>query len=181
MYSILITTSRRTTNRVRTFIKDIHSVIPGSTRFNRGSMSLLELVSRIRQLEATCAFIVSSFRGNPRTLQIVLPSGDILYDLKIESGLLRREVNPTGRFRVNRLIAVATMHNSSESVQMFSKAISNLLGIEFRTLSSQADVAGGGSSDAIMVFWNIGEKVMWSTYHAQEGQEIGPRIRLTGV
>lgn len=181
MSSILITTSRRTTDRVRAFIKDIHSVIPGSHRFNRGSMSLLELVSRIRQLEATCAFVLSSSRGNPRTLQIVSPSGDILYELNIESGLLRREIDPTGRFHVNRLVAVATMHNSDESVQMFSKAFANLLGIEFRTMSSQDDVAGGGSSDAIMVFWNIGDKVMWSTFHAQEGKEIGPRIRMTGV
>ncbi len=104
-----------------------------------------------------------------------------MYELKIESGLLRREVDPTSRLHVNRLIAVATMHNSNESVQMLAKAFAKFLGIELRTLSSQDDVAGGGSSDAIMVFWNTGEKVMWSTFHAQDGKEIGPRVRMTGV
>jgi rRNA maturation protein Rpf1 len=166
---------------VRTFIRDLHSVIPGSDRFNRGSMSILELVSRIRQQEARGAFVISSFRGNPRILQIVLPSGDISYELIIESGLLRREVDPKKRLHVKRLVAVGTLGSRDESVQRFSKMFADLLDIEFRTLSSQDEVVCGSSLEAIMVFWSDGEKVMWSTFHTKDGQEIGPRVRLTGL
>ena len=65
MPSLLITTSRRTSNRVRSFSRDLWSVLPGTERFNRGGMGLTELVSRIHNSGAQAALVISIWRGNP--------------------------------------------------------------------------------------------------------------------
>ena len=144
-------------------------------------MSLSELVARIRQSGARAAFVVSSFRGNPGTLQIILSSGDIPYELRIESGLLRREIESENHIRITRLVAVGTMNNTGETVQDLSKTIATLLGVEFRSLSSENEIVCGATSEVIMLFRGIGEKAIWCTFHSKDGQEIGPRIRLAGI
>ena len=47
MPSVLITTSRKTSNRVRTFVRDLWATIPDSERFNRGGLGLKELAARM--------------------------------------------------------------------------------------------------------------------------------------
>ncbi len=62
---ILITTSRRPNRRIRSFVKDLVSVIPGSIRVTRGHLSMKDLALDAVNLGASRVVIVADRRGNP--------------------------------------------------------------------------------------------------------------------
>lgn len=181
MPSILITTSRRTSNRVRAFARDLHTVIPDSSRFNRGGMSISELISRIGQVEAKAAFIITTFRGNPGDLQVFSPDGSIAYEMRMESAALRREVFPDSNRRINTLGAIATLETSREKTLEFSRYWSSLMGLDLSIVKSQEELVNGSSGNAFALLKDEGGKVHWSFHHALDGVEIGPRIRISNI
>jgi len=62
---ILVTTSRRPNRRIRSFVKDLVSVIPGSIRITRGHLSMKDLALDAANLGASRVIIVADRRGNP--------------------------------------------------------------------------------------------------------------------
>lgn len=67
---IVVTTSRRTTQRIRSFVKDLVSILPSSVKINRGHKSLLELAIEACKLGAKYFLVVTEWRGNPRAINI---------------------------------------------------------------------------------------------------------------
>ena len=65
---ILLTTSLRPTRRVRTFVKDLHHVIPGTYLVVRGKSNLPELLTFAISNNITKIVIVSTWKGNPGRL-----------------------------------------------------------------------------------------------------------------
>ncbi len=179
MPSILITTSRRTSNRVRAFARDLSTVLPGSLRFNRGGMSLKELVSRISQEDAEVAFVITTFRGNPGFIQIVSSDGSIHYEIRTESAVLRREVLAGIKLRISELITIAIMNESSEETIHFSQYLASLLAIPLTRIEKIEDIPKGRANQAFIMLKESGRKILWTWHHASDQKEIGPRIRIT--
>ena len=150
MPSILITTSRRTSNRVRAFARDLSTVLPGSLRFNRGGMSLKELVSRISQEDAEVAFVITTFRGNPGFIQIVSSDGSIHYEIRTESAVLRREVLADIKLRISELITIAILNESSEETNHFSQYLASLLAIPLTRIEKIEDIPKGRKKEQIL-------------------------------
>jgi len=178
---LLITTSRRTSNRVRSFARDLSSVIPGSERFNRGGMGITELASRIRQSGAQAAFIISIWRGNPGELIILSPEGTELFKLRLESALLRREIDSSNKGKVGNLQCVGVKTGSSDRVLDLARGFAELLSLNVEEYSSPAE-SRTEKNWSLLWFEDVpDEKILWTHYNTKDLSEIGPRIRVSSV
>jgi len=92
---ILITTSRRTNQRVRRLAKELSWVIPFSLKINRGHMSLDDLRDYMYRRGYSRLLLITSRKGNPNQLIFLIPSikkFDILMTLEIKSVKLQLDV-----------------------------------------------------------------------------------------
>ncbi len=166
---------------MRAFARDLSSVLPGVERFNRGGMGLPELVARINQNGAKAAIVISLWRGNPGEMTILSSKGEEIINIRLESALLRREVNPTGPTRISRVDSVVIKTGSSPSVIALAEDISSLLNVE---LSEHVDPHDALTDETQSFIWledgNSG-KIFWTHYNTINGIEVGPRIRVSSV
>jgi U3 small nucleolar ribonucleoprotein protein IMP4 len=65
---IAIGTTRKPTQRIRSFIKELARVIPNSMRFTRGKQSFNEFCTTAQDLGAHRILLVGAFHGNPGRL-----------------------------------------------------------------------------------------------------------------
>jgi len=178
----LITTSRETSNRVRTFVRDIFTVYPGSTRFNRGSSSLSELAATIRTTGAAAALIVQMRSGNPSIIQVLMPDGTEAMHILIESTVLRREISVASEVRVGGILHISVPTDATASVRSFATMMSEICGSELM-VSDTLDPAGPNGTNRVIVRLESlpSGRALWSHYHAKDLKEIGPRIRVTSI
>ena len=78
---ILITTSRRPSPRVRSFVKDLVLVIPGAVRLTRGHLSMRDLAVEAQLVGADRVVVVGEKRGNPGIIRVYKVSGDSLVNI----------------------------------------------------------------------------------------------------
>ncbi|MFW9846396.1 MAG: hypothetical protein ACFFD6_06590, partial [Candidatus Thorarchaeota archaeon] len=104
-------------------------------------MSINELLSRIRQSGAEMALVVSHWKGNPRTVLFLSPTGEEILEIKIESGTLRREISALKEPRIRSAYAVTVESNPSEDIKAIALVLSSVLGLELKE-SSAPIVAG---------------------------------------
>jgi U3 small nucleolar ribonucleoprotein protein IMP4 len=179
--SLLLTTSRKTSNRVRSFVRDLSSVLPNLERFNRGGMGLPELVARINQNDARAAIVVSIWRGNPGQMTVLSPKGEETINIRLESVLLRREVNPSRPARTGRIANVLVKSGSRPQVKALAEDIATLLNLD---LSEREDPHEYPSDASYSFAWledSGSGKILWTHYTTLDGAEIGPRIRISAV
>ncbi len=182
MPSVLITTSRRTSNRVRSFTRDLMSVFPNSERFNRGGMSLEELIARTKQSGAKAVLIVSISKGNPHELSIISATGDTMLSALIDSVQLRREIHPSQAPRINDILEIEVGDSPSAQARQISEMMSSLMEVPLKASGSVAPLGEQGVNLAIMRFVDISQgRLIWTYHHAYDGIEIGPRIRVFSV
>lgn len=72
---IAIGTTRKPTQRIRSFIKELSRVIPGSIRFTRGKQSFGEFCDTAQNLGSTRILLVGAYHGNPGRLGFLEFSG----------------------------------------------------------------------------------------------------------
>ena len=180
MPNLLITTSRRTSNRIRSFARDLWSVLPSSDRFNRGGMGIGELVSRIATSGADAALVISTWKGNPGDLTFLLPDGREDLVLRVESAVLRREVNETGRPRVRSIAGIFLKSHSEAPAATIAEVLGTILGVEVVEAES-VPLDGTAGRVAIWLESLPSGKTLWTHHHTMDGKEIGPRIRVKSL
>ena len=182
MPSILITTSRRTSNRVRSFVRDLWTVLPGTERFNRGGMSIAELSSRIKQSKASAAIVVSLYKGNPRSLQILSPDGEQLMEVRMEMAKLRREVTSLRNPKMHTIHSITVQSGAGEQTRAIAEMLSKLLDTPIAESTVIVAVGSEGMNKVGVWLQDLPNgKTLWTYYHAKDGLEIGPRMRITSV
>ena len=70
--TILITTSHKPSPRLRSFVKDLASVIPRTLKLNRGKKTLEDLLYDAIELIADRLIIVGEKKGNPGSIRVYL-------------------------------------------------------------------------------------------------------------
>lgn len=140
-----------------------------------------ELLSRVNQSQAKAVFVITTFKGNPGDLQIITPDGSTPYSVRMESAALCREVSPDIKHRINSLATIAVLADAEEKTKQFSQYWASLMGLDLATVESLDELITGSSGRAFALLRNAGGKVHWSFYHAKDGVEIGPRIRIPGL
>ncbi|MHA1770853.1 MAG: hypothetical protein ACTSYL_05040 [Candidatus Thorarchaeota archaeon] len=179
---LLITTSRRTNNRVRTFIRDLSTVLPGSERFNRGSMNMEELRSRIVSSGCKAAFVITHYKGNPGDIVIYDHLGAEKLRMRLESAVLRREVLPGVKIRVHGVRSVTVAPGSSERTTLLGQEIASLLDKELIEAEVLVPIGAEGAHRVDIRFSDFSrDKTLWTHFHAADGIEIGPRMRIKSV
>ena len=182
MSRLLITTSRRTSNRVRTFVRDLCTVIPGLERFNRGSMSLSELVSRIKQSSAIGALIISMYRGNPGTMQLLSADGTEIIHVKMESALLKREIQQKQGTRIKSIRTIYVQKDCSAETLLLASMIADIVGHSPIFIPLVTDFEAGSDNESYMWLQDLPDgKTLWTHYNSATRTEIGPRVRAFNI
>ncbi len=179
---LLITTSRRTSNRVRTFIRDLRTVFPNSERFNRGGMSLEELRSRIIASGCSAAFVVTHYKGNPGDIIVYDSSGEERLRIRLESAVLRREVLPGVKIRVNNVASVVVAPGSSDQTTSLAREIASYLNLPI-VMGTIDDIIDSEGTNSVAIHFSDTDagKTLWTYYHVADGTEVGPRMRVKSV
>lgn len=181
MPSLLITTSRKTSNRVRSFSRDLCTVLSGTERFNRGGIGLQELSARIHTSGANGAVVISMWRGNPSLLVFMNQIGEEMCTVKMESAKLRREVNPSIRVRITGIAGVFVKTGSSEKTRDLGELLGSLLNLETIELADPRDAPVDENWSMVWLEDLSSGKILWTHYHSRDKVEIGPRIRVASM
>ncbi len=73
---IAIGTTRKPTQRIRSFIKELARVIPGSIRLTRGKQGFADFCDAAYEQGATRLLLVGGFHGNPGRIGFLQYTGD---------------------------------------------------------------------------------------------------------
>jgi rRNA maturation protein Rpf1 len=157
-------------------------MLPDSEKFNRGGMSLGELVSRINTSGASVCLVTSLYKGNPGSIQFIDPSGTTILSMKIESALLRREIDSGSTIRTSALRAIVVDPEHNESVKELAEVLSSLLGIEIAELDSDKQIGKHDKNQVEIRLLSHGQsRLTWTFHKTTSSTEIGPRIRARSV
>ena len=181
MPSLLITTSRKTSNRVRSFARDLSTVYPETERFNRGGMGLTELAARVAQSGANAALIISMWKGNPSIIALTSSTRKEIATIKIESAKLRREVSPVKRARIVGTAGIFMKIGSDNKTKELGEVLTSSLNLQIHEISNPIDVQIEDNWSFIWLEDESSGKTLWTHYHSTNNVEIGPRIRVTSV
>jgi rRNA maturation protein Rpf1 len=143
-------------------------------------MGLGELASRILQAGARAAIVISMWRGNPGDLSFIDSGGSELALIRVESALLRRETLTSGKPKVTSLLSISVRTDSSDSVKSLASLLQSLLDLPVEYHSEPSTVGVAGQCQLWLESTPSG-KIIWTHYHALDGTEIGPRIRIKEV
>jgi hypothetical protein len=145
-------------------------------------MSLDELISRIRNTNAAAAFVVSMKKGNPKSIQILSPDGISMVDIQMESAALKREVSNKVGTRFNSIYCVCYETGSSEEIRYLADTIASVLNVKTQEIDEPGPFDPDYSNGIILWFQEMASgKILWTHYHALDGTETGPRIRIHAV
>jgi len=79
---MLITTSRKPSQRTRTFARSLERVL-NANYVNRGKMSQRDILIKTSELDSNRIAVISEMKANPSRIEILKPDGDSLLALDI--------------------------------------------------------------------------------------------------
>ncbi len=179
---ILITTSRRTNNRVRSFVKDLHSVYTESYRFNRGGLNNEELLARVRVSGADAAFIVYQQSGNPGRIRVIRRDRSEETHIMIDSVVLRRECSVAPADRISGLRAIVVPENATPQTRALSVLLSEVFHIPTVTVPIERPIDEAYANHIDIRLRDLPDgHTLWTHHRAQDQTETGPRIRVYSI
>jgi len=108
---MLITTSRKPSQRTRTFARSLERVL-NAKYVNRGKMSLRDVLIKSSQLNFNRIIIISEMKGNPSRIEIVNSSGDSLISLNVTVSI----TSSSGRMEKDKLSIRCEMEELNETI-----------------------------------------------------------------
>ncbi|MFW9844671.1 MAG: hypothetical protein ACFFEV_08850, partial [Candidatus Thorarchaeota archaeon] len=146
-----------------------------------GGMGLTELASRIRQSGAQAALIISIWKGNPGEITLLSSQAKELLKLRLESALLRREIDTSNKGRVGTIEGVGVKIGSSSHVWDLARRFAEMMSLNIEELSDPAE-RQTEKNRALLWFEDAPSgKILWTHYNTKDLAEIGPRIRVSSV
>jgi U3 small nucleolar ribonucleoprotein protein IMP4 len=182
---ILVTTSHRPSQRVRSFVKDLASVLPNAVRRNRGKATMRDLYYEAVSIGANRVVIVGGRKGNPGVISVYEPAEPPEEELRLLARLslagvrLSRETPGAQRSYGARSLGVH-VESSSDELSMLGDLLIRLFNARLildlerahRVVDVVAVVRPGGAPDAVAEVTFL---------CAGSGRQCGPTLRLKGV
>lgn len=170
--SVVITTSREPSSKLKIFAKELKLIFPNSKRINRGSYEMKQLVESCKANDATDLIIAHETRGNPDGLIIChLPFGPTAY-FQLTNVVMRHDIEGLGT------MSEAYPHLIFNNMDgKLGKRISNILKYLFPVPKSD--------SKRIITFSNDDDFISFRhhNYRKEAGittlTEVGPRFEMT--
>ncbi len=178
---LVITTSRRTSNRVRSFVRELCIVFPNVIRLTRGGLSLDEVLARARSVNAKAVLVVTIHKGNPGRIRFVTPDGKEQMVLFIESAALKREIYRGPKTRVHGLEGVYLQSSVSNNTRLVAGFIAALVDMRLKEVEKIPQLELEQNK---VIFWfrdTEKNKTLWTCYQTKDGAEIGPRVRIRSI
>ncbi len=178
---ILITTTRRPSQRTRSFVRDLYHVIPNAIRRNRGKTSLEDLNEIALKLGAERILIIGTERGNPSSLYFFEPTPLAIRPISLiylKGITLRREMTKKKAPSSKELC----ISYQSEALSNLAEILSLSLKAKKTILSSKEDLKKfGDECDVFLHLIPIEDNLfVASFFRAIPSIEIGPRVRIRG-
>ena len=174
MTKIGYTTSRSPTNKTRTFIHDMVSVVPRSSRIPRGSANEFFCLNSMKNQGYETAIIINSVKGNPnfvRLFNLTDKIEEIPYAIKIRGLTLSRDYQEKGRKRKPAIsILISTLENSVEE-----EILKKFLGITNESIEKIKD------KEYVTVYADYLDKndgIIFLEFLDKNNKQTGPRIKL---
>lgn len=175
---ILLTTSRRPTNRIRRFLRDFAFCLPNIIRVNRGKLNLDGIIEKALEINANRVAIVDRWKGGPGKIQLFLvkeaslaPVNPIIYIRGIK---LRRE------FKIEtkpiQSFVITTASEGSSYIEQIAESLAIFFDIP--VLSIEQAVSGYSAS---MYISTTLSQTMITFVLLPEFTEIGPRISIAKI
>jgi len=177
---ILLTTSRRPTNRMRTLCHDLARSIPKVVRINRGKLNLDGIAEKALEFNADRVIIVDRWKGGPGKIKLFQagPEGLILVPPLIFVGGIRLQRELEGvRAKPVRSLTITTPHEKSPQVAKIAGSLSRFLNVPASTM----DVAASRYGAAIHVSSGASDQIQITFMLLPQAMEIGPRITISHV
>src|SRR5664280_84417 len=99
---MLITTSRKPSQRTRSFCKSIVRVL-NSSYINRGKMSIRDVLIKSSELGYDEIAVVSEMKGNPSRIDFLDSEGEINLSLEVTVGIPNSNANSKSRVKSENL------------------------------------------------------------------------------
>lgn len=174
MTKIGYTTSRSPTNKTRTFIHDMVSVVPRSSRIPRGSANEFFCLNSMKNQGYETAIIINSVKGNPnfvRLFNLTDKIEEIPYAIKIRGLTLSRDYQEKSRKRKPAVsILISTLENSVEE-----EILKKFLGITNESIEKIKD------KEYVTVYADYLDKndgIIFLEFLDKNNKQTGPRIKL---
>ncbi len=174
MTKIGYTTSRSPTNKTRTFIHDMVSVVPRSSRIPRGSANEFFCLNSMKNQGYGTAVIINSVKGNPnfvRLFNLTDKIEEIPYAIKIRGLTLSRDYQEKGRKRKSAVsILISTLENPVEE-----EILKKFLGITNESIEKIKD------KEYVTVYADYLDKedgIIFLEFLDKNNKQTGPRIKL---
>lgn len=178
----VLTTSRKPSQRTRSFVRDLVRVIPWSFHFTRGSCSLNDLADELAVLGINRMLILHEKKGNPSLIKFYkLIDGKLSerdYRVRIKGISLARELN-RGRsvFTAESKYRVINKCKSDFGEQLYAM-LSLFFNFErSRELIKEPNLKG------IAIFFSDSKEdlIKLDFQQIESGEMIGPRITISDV
>ncbi|BEP18480.1 hypothetical protein PYJP_18320 [Pyrofollis japonicus] len=179
---IVVTTSHRPSQRVRSFVKDLVAVLPNAVKISRGKATIQELYYEVVARGAKRLVIVTTWKGNPGSLKIYEPLEppearlELIVNMVLGGVRLSRETPGAQRSFGSKSLGVYIEQGVSKT--FFS--LSDTLARAFlaRIVFSREDT----SVDTIAVIRPHQESIAEIVFICPaSGRICGPTLRLLGV
>jgi U3 small nucleolar ribonucleoprotein protein IMP4 len=174
---ILVTTSRRPTDRIRTLCRELSRVIPDTVRVNRGKLSLDGVAERALEFGADRVIIIDRWKGGPGKIQFfhanakgLIPIPPTLYLSEVR---LQRELETRAR-KIRPITLIASFEGSAQTGKL-AEALSNFLKVP---KSTDKDVPSAYQA-SMHVSIDASGSVQITFRLLPEGVEMSPRIILS--
>ncbi len=174
MSKIGFTTSRSPTNKTRTFIHDMVSVVPNSSRIPRGSANEFFCLNSMKNQGYETAVIINSVKGNPNFVRFFSLIGEIeelSYAIKIRGLTLSRDYQEKRRRRKPAIsILISTLENPIEE-----DVLRKFLGISNESIEKFRD------KEYVTVYADYLDKdegIIYIEFLDKNNKQTGPRIKL---
>lgn len=177
MSKLILTTSRRTHRRIRSFLKDLAQAIPHAHRINRGHTSIPELASLAQRIRAYGVAIVLGQKANPSGIRFYkLVGSDLVktYTIRITSVKLLRETPDSQRpLNTNRLVM-----RIGEAPETLSEKVLSALINTFRPVIIDTEPE---PTDVELVVAGEGEEALVTFLCGGTGRPCGPTFKVFKV
>jgi U3 small nucleolar ribonucleoprotein protein IMP4 len=159
---MLITTSRKPSQRTRTFARSLERVL-NAKYVNRGKMSLRDVLIKSSQLNFNRIIIISEMKGNPSRIEIVNSSGDSLISLNVTVSI----TSSSGRMEKDKLSIRCEMEELNET-------ITSILGI----FEENKEIRSLTNSNLIWIKKGLKDSKGVVEFYDKDGHLTGPKIYL---
>ena len=171
--NILISTSRNPSLRLLKFFKEFGSLVPNSSKINRGATKLKELVDLAERKNFTDIILLNEHRGEPNGMIIShMPYGPTAY-FSIKNSVLRHDLKEK--------IDTFSLANPHLIFQNFNSKI----GLRVKQILQNIFPVCKEDSKRIFTFYNDGDYILFRHHNYDrpdfnkiELNEIGPRFEL---